>query len=170
MDMMIMEDWPIILDVEASGFGSGSYPIEIGLILPNEETHCMLVRPEPDWNHWDTEAANLHGISRELLEKNGRMVVDVADYLNELLHGQVVYSDGWGNDMAWIALLYDCAGKMQHFKIEHLRLLITDSQAELWESIRKEVVRDLAVERHRASIDARVLQTTYKRTRILQSG
>jgi hypothetical protein len=38
---------PAILDVEASGFGRGSYPVEVGYVLEDGVSQCMLVRPEP---------------------------------------------------------------------------------------------------------------------------
>ena len=55
---------PCIIDLEASGFGRGSYPIEVGLCLGDSSSHCFLVRPEEDWQHWDPEAEKVHGISR----------------------------------------------------------------------------------------------------------
>jgi hypothetical protein len=36
-----------VIDVEASGFGRGSYPIEVGFVLPDGEAVCTLVRPRP---------------------------------------------------------------------------------------------------------------------------
>ncbi len=49
-------EMPIVLDVEASGFGRDSYPVEIGYAMPNGSCFCSLVRPEPHWTHWDPEA------------------------------------------------------------------------------------------------------------------
>lgn len=40
---------PTILDIEASGFGRGSYPIEVGFVAGDGTLFCGLVRPEPDW-------------------------------------------------------------------------------------------------------------------------
>ena len=37
---------PIIIDIEASGFGRGSYPIEVGLVLPDGTPHCFLIAPD----------------------------------------------------------------------------------------------------------------------------
>lgn len=54
--------WPIMLDVEASGFGRGSYPIEIGLAFPDGTSVAYLLRPEPDWVHWDEGAEQVHGL------------------------------------------------------------------------------------------------------------
>ena len=46
---------PYIIDVEASGFGNGSYPIEVGVVLNNGEKFCTLIVPAANWTHWDEE-------------------------------------------------------------------------------------------------------------------
>ena len=55
---------PPILDIEASGFGPGSYPIEVGFVTSDGKAWCSLIRPESDWRHWDEKAAAMHGITR----------------------------------------------------------------------------------------------------------
>ena len=42
---------PFIIDVEASGFGSSSYPIEIGVALEYGSRHSALIKPADDWIH-----------------------------------------------------------------------------------------------------------------------
>lgn len=37
--------YPIIIDAEASGFGTDSYPIEVGVALGDASRHCYLVSP-----------------------------------------------------------------------------------------------------------------------------
>ena len=59
---------PPIIDLEASGFGRGSYPIEVGFALENREIYSFLIKPEADWTHWSEEAEEIHGISREQLD------------------------------------------------------------------------------------------------------
>jgi hypothetical protein len=48
---------PSILDVEASGFGAGSYPIEIGYISGDGSSYCTLIRPAPTWTHCGSDRA-----------------------------------------------------------------------------------------------------------------
>ena len=81
---------PIVLDIEASGFGAGSYPIEIGAVLRSGRSVSYLIRPEPEWSHWSLEGEATHGIRREQLEREGLPVRYVAKALNELLKGEVV--------------------------------------------------------------------------------
>lgn len=155
---------PAILDVEASGFGQGSYPLEIGVALADGTPHCFLVMPARGWTAWDQEAEQVHGISRETVESYGRPVEEVAWRLNGLLYGQTVYSDAWSYDLSWVGKLYDKVNMPQTFQIASLSDLISEAQQGVWDKTRRLVERELNLRRHRASGDARILQETYRRT------
>jgi hypothetical protein len=156
---------PAVLDVEASGFGRHSYPIEVGYALPDGRVFCTLIRPEPQWTHWDPQAEALHQIPRPALLNRGRPAAEVAILLNEQLQGRTVYSDGWNHDYTWLALLYDAAGLRQRFKLENLRALLREDEAERWHAAKQQVVGERGAQRHRASADARLLQLTLQRVR-----
>lgn len=156
---------PTIIDVEASGFGRGSYPIEVGVALPDRSSHCFLIARERGWTTWDPEAEAVHGISREVLEKHGRPAREVALDLNALLGGRIVYSDAWGFDVSWLGKLYDAVDLSQGFRLAALSELFDDVHYELWNSEKARVTEELDLQRHRASSDARVLQETLRRVR-----
>jgi len=162
---MILIDLPAILDVEASGFGRGSYPIEVGFIEPQGRTFCSLIQPEPDWNHWDDSAEALHGISRELLQRHGKSTAWVAAELNARLRGLTVYCDGWGHDYPWLARLYDCAQLSPSFQLQDLRSLLKEDELGRWHATTESVRAEQNLGRHRASSDARVLQLALQRLR-----
>ena len=164
------ESLPAVLDVEASGFGRGSYPIEVGVACPNGQTYCSLIQPEPEWTHWDCRSEQVHGISRAVLHAHGKSVREVATRLNALLEGQCVYSDAWGNDLSWLGTLFEAAGLRQSFRLESLRAVIGEEQADIWHPTRDAVVIELDLKRHRASSDALILQKTYARSRALVRG
>ena len=63
---------PTLLDIEASGFGRGSYPIEVGLARADGSVCAFLIQPQNEWTHWDPKAELLHGISRSRLERELR--------------------------------------------------------------------------------------------------
>lgn len=163
--MTLPNDIPAVIDIEASAFGAGSYPIEVGLVLPCGTPYCSLIKPAADWHRWDASAERAHGIARETLYMHGRSVGEVARALNERLRGRTVYSDAWGNDGSWLALLFDAAGVRQRFRIESLRALMSEDQASVWHPIKQRVAAELPLTRHRASADARILQMTFVRTR-----
>jgi len=156
---------PTVLDVEASGFGRNSYPIEIGFVLPNGHAFCTLIRPEAHWTHWDAQAEATHHIPRALILQRGVAVPEVARAINAQLAGQTVYSDGWVNDYSWIAALFDAADMSPAFKLENLRALLDDEQADQWHAIKAQVSSERGTQRHRASADARLLQLTLLRLR-----
>lgn len=154
---------PIIIDIEASGFGRGSYPIEIGLVLPDGTPHCFLVAPHRNWTYWEAEAEAVHGITRDVLTTHGRPIPEIAWRLNELLRGKTVYSDAWSFDLSWVGKLYEVAQEHQAFRIASLRDLLSQNQVLSWDRTKESVIQDLALKRHRASGDARILQETYRR-------
>lgn len=149
------------IDVEASGLGIGSYPIEVGFALAEGKAHCTLICPISSWTHWDPGAEELHGISRESLLLNGRSVMFVAMMLNEWLAGKTVYTDAWGNDSCWLSQLFEEAGITQRFKLDSVVSLLTVDQQEIWHQAKNKVIDSLNIQRHRASNDALVLQKTY---------
>ncbi len=155
---------PTIIDIEASGFGHGSYPIEIGLVHEDGSAYCTLIQPEEDWVHWDDRAEAIHGLSRDTLYEHGQPVAQVAAQLNDLLKGKTVYSDAWGNDSSWLGLLYYCSAQTCQFKIETIRKLLNEQQLACWHHVKADVMEDLSLKRHRASADARILQLTFQRS------
>lgn len=156
---------PSIIDVEASGFGPHSYPIEIGVALANGKRHAVLVRPAPWWTHWDPEAEKIHRVTRTLLKQRGRPVADVASALNRWLDGQTVYSDGWVVDKPWIDHLFYAAKSTRLFSVSPLEMILTETQMRHWHDTQTRVIRELNLDRHRASTDALIIQETYCRTR-----
>lgn len=154
---------PCVIDIEASGFGRHSYPIEVGYVLPDGRARCMLVRPAPGWLHWDDAAAQVHGISREALQAHGRPVQEVAARLNADLAGLTVYCDGWAHDYSWLAVLYEEAGLNPSFRLESVNRLLRDTQLGQLDEARRGALQDMGLTRHRASNDARALQTALSR-------
>lgn len=152
-----------IIDVEASGFGTASYPIEVGTVLPCGTTYCSLISPEPGWTHWEAGAQGVHGISRDALQRHGKPSATVARQLNDCLRGQTVYTDAWYHDYQWLARLFDAADLQPHFKLQDLRTLLSDEAMGRWQATREAVMHELQLNRHRASNDARVLQLTLAR-------
>ena len=151
---------PITIDVEASGFGQGSYPIEVGVALEDGRTSCFLIRPLSGWTHWDADAEAVHGITREVLMAHGHPPAEVAMRLNELLKYKTAYSDAWGHDQSWLALLFDVVGIPRRFRVESLRCLLEETHLELWSDEKAAALDALKNARHRASNDALVLQKT----------
>ena len=149
---------PCVIDIEASGFGRNSYPIEIGFVLPDGRTRCMLVRPAEDWTHWDETAAQVHGITRAVLAAHGKSAREVAQILNADLAGLTAYCDGWAHDYTWLAALFEEAGMSPSFKLESVNRLLGDTQLSQLDEQRRGAMAEMGLTRHRASNDAKALQ------------
>ncbi len=155
---------PIIIDIEASGFGKGSYPIEVGFVKASGETWCRLIKPEQNWLHWDEGAEKLHHITRTILRQHGKPAAAIAQELNDQLQNQTVYSDSWAHDYAWIYRLFEIAETSPHFKFEDLRSVLSPQQEAIWHATKDRVIEEINADRHRASTDAKVLQMTWMKT------
>ena len=151
------------IDIEASGFGSASYPIEVGCVFPDGTGYCSLIKPEPDWLHWDESAEKVHGIPREVLFLHGRTPHNVATELNAKLSGKRAVTDAWYHDFNWIHRLFNATELVPRFELMDLLSLLDDENAACWDSVKADVHAELNLQRHRASHDARILQLTYQR-------
>lgn len=164
-----MTQTPAIIDIEASGFGRGSYPIEVGIAFASGDVKSFLIKPADTWTHWSEEAEQIHGISRQRLFEEGQSPRAIALQLNELLKGMVLYSDAWGFDSSWVARLFDEAGLVQRFKVESINKLFNEAQMEHWNYIKEQVWLEHGNNyRHRAAQDVSVLQETFNRIAQLQ--
>ncbi len=156
---------PYIIDVEASGFGPHSYPIEVGVVMGPGAKFCSLIAPEPGWTHWDDAAEKVHKLPRDILLTYGKPALQVAHSLNELLGNGTVYSDCWGVDQPWLTQLFSDARVCQTFFVSPLELILSEEQMAVWHEVKAQVINDLALTRHRASFDALIIQETWVRTR-----
>ena len=156
-----MEHLPNIIDIEASGFGKKSYPIEVGYALANGDMFCSLIVPESDWDRWDESAEAVHGITQQVLLNAGSTVIEIAQTLNRNLSGETLYSDAWANDLSWLGLLFDAADLPMQFRLNSIRSLLTEEQAAHWHETKESVIKSTNLKRHRASSDAVILQKTY---------
>ncbi len=158
---------PTIIDIEASGFGCRSYPIEIGAIKANGDRYCALIKPQDDWQHWCAEAETVHGISRAVLCKRGKPARQVCEELNLFLGAITAYSDAWTHDSAWLNRLFFAAGIRAGFHLSPIEMIASEAQLLLWDATKKQLTKEQEARRHRASLDAYLIQQTYLRTRSL---
>jgi len=155
---------PIIIDVEASGFGGSSYPIEVGIALDDDTKYCSLILPAPEWAHWDSDAEKVHRIARDILETYGKPLEEVAAHLNRLLEGKTLYTDGWVVDKPWLTTLFAEAGMEMKFQVSPLEMILNERQMERWHETKDRILAEVQKHRHRASFDAWIVQETFRRT------
>jgi DNA polymerase III alpha subunit (gram-positive type) len=117
----------IFLDIEASGLGSGTFPIEIAYASSTGDKNEFLIKPTNDWlNHgsWCSNAEHdIHKISRDMLIENGMNVLDVANALNKSLCGKLVLCNDLEYDGVWLTQLFKAANIGVQFTLTDLRYL-----------------------------------------------
>ncbi len=152
---------PAFIDFEASSLDLiSSYPIEVGVCLPDRSLHSWLIQPHVLWQDWSDSAQQIHGIDRDTLLREGLSVRQVTQHLNEILSGQV-FCDAWTFDSFWLHRLYRAAGVRPSFQLESVSHLLSPAQVQLWSDTRQQVIDNLGLPVHRAANDARILQTTW---------
>ena len=157
------EQTPIFIDFEASSLDLlSSYPIEVGICLPNGETRSWLIKPHVLWKDWSEKAARIHGISKITLEEEGKEISEVIKELNAIVSG-TVYCDAWAFDSFWMHRLFK-AGKCEpNFQLDSITSILDNEQIDQWQDIRAGVIDELKLVRHRAANDALILHKTWKK-------
>ena len=124
---------------------------------------CRLIKPAEDWTHWDAEAEALHGITRHKLNQYGSDLRSVCEALNEFVGNRTVYSDGWVVDSPWLSKLYAQANRQMQFRVSPLESLLKEPQLLRWDMVKADVSEEFGGSRHRASVDAMIVQQTFEK-------
>lgn len=168
-----MIDWyPCFIDVEASGFGPGSWPLSIAWCNNQGEIRTALLQPQPAWTHWDPAAEGVHGISRERLQREGLPLPEVAARIGSDLRGALAFSDAPDFDAAWLGTFYEALGKPMPFRLDHADDLLVGAMLRpnelLWQAQARleRVKQDLQATttgRHDAGYDVGFLVALWRR-------
>lgn len=156
---------PCIIDIEASGFGAQSYPIEIGVVKADGSRYCSLIKPQEDWIHWSEEAEAIHGIARPLLHEKGKPAKTVCSELNRFVGDLSCYSDAWVHDSPWLNRLFWAARLNPSFHLSPIEIITTEDQLIIWDETKLDLCNRLKIRRHRASADAFLIQQTWLMTK-----
>ena len=156
---------PTIVDIEASGFGNLSYPIEIGIAKNTGERYCALIRPEDHWTYWSAQAEQTHHISRETLNVKGKSAAQVCHEINEFLGSSQVFTDALAHDEGWLKKLFNTMGIQPTFTLRAIEHIMLETQFEYWDEVKSQLEKKLRMARHRASSDALLIQQTYVQSR-----
>lgn len=153
---------PIFIDFEASSLDLlSSYPIEVGICFPDGETKSWLIKPHVLWKDWSEKAARIHGITKAMLQEEGKEISEVITELNDILTG-TVYCDAWAFDSFWMHRLFKAGKCSPNFELDSITSILESEQIDQWQDIRAKVIDDLGLVRHRAANDALILHKTWK--------
>ncbi|MGB0466574.1 MAG: hypothetical protein ACPGF7_03455 [Pontibacterium sp.] len=142
----------VYIDIEASGLGAESYPIEIAWrCVASGDSDDFYINPESEaagWDYWDEFAEELHGIERETLLKDGVGIFQACMRLNTALKGKTIVSDAFEFDAFWMRRLFQQADITPLFSMAGLEYLLTSEQLIQYRFIARSQYR-----RHRAMQD-----------------
>lgn len=150
------------IDLEASGLGPASWPIEVGWCFPDGSPDALLIKPAEDWadEAWDRKAEALHGLSQETLHKNGHRIELVCERLNASLSEIDVFSDAPDWDGFWLYRLFSAAGAKQGFELKDFGDLLSSFEPEKVSAAIVAATKT-APHRHRAREDVLHMKAVY---------
>ena len=151
------------IDLEASGLGPKSWPIEVGWGFHGWPARSLLIKPHAAWSleAWEKTAEELHRISPDRLIRDGTPVLEIALVLNAAFANANVYSDSPSFDGFWLYRLYEAAGVRSNFRLHNIAELIS----ELTDLAPEEMTRRASIQEphtHRAEQDVRHMQVLYQ--------
>ncbi len=167
----------VFLDFEASSLGKQSYPVEVAWVFEDGRSRSFLIKPAPDWTDWSSEAEAIHGISRELLEKEGVAVSTIADEMVKTLSGHRLCASAPAWDGKWLSALLRAAGRPRHslrlgksdeafFALAQIALRGAMSEEEMLLLVNEVIEQtEPAIPAHRALPDALLELARWKRVR-----
>ncbi|MGH1461567.1 MAG: 3'-5' exonuclease [Neptuniibacter sp.] len=121
----------ICIDLEASGLGAESYPIEVA--WKNDvtgEQDSFLIDPDTaeGWHYWDDYAEAMHGIERKYLNKKGLDIISACKRMNEKLKDKTLISDAVEFDLFWVTRLFEATGIKPSFRMAGLDRILSKEQ------------------------------------------
>ncbi|MBF0261208.1 MAG: hypothetical protein HQL97_05115 [Magnetococcales bacterium] len=104
----------LIIDLEASGLHSNSYPTEIAWMDPikDEKVTSYLIQPSQCWleTFWDPKAEAITGITRSMIIHDGCPIQDIAQFTIEAMrNAPLILTDAPGRDAQWMRVLLEAA-------------------------------------------------------------
>ncbi|MCF8035495.1 MAG: hypothetical protein K9K62_01355 [Desulfobacteraceae bacterium] len=117
----------IIIDFEASSLRKNSHPIEVAWGEQPDAIRSFLLNPDymAGWTDWNPKSYEYHGISREMLRREGIDPRLAAEKMVQELAGQKVYSDEPRYDTRWKnRLLADSGYDPSQIRIRDLNLYL----------------------------------------------
>lgn len=137
----------VFLDFEASSLAKLSYPIEVAWVFEDGRSEAYLIRPASQWTDWDVEAEAIHGISREMLERDGTPHDVVARRMVDQLSGHSLFASSPSWDGKWLSALLRAAKLPRH------ALRLRDTEDARVEAARRHLAPVVPSERLHIEID-----------------
>ncbi|MBD0276332.1 MAG: transcriptional regulator, partial [Acetobacteraceae bacterium] len=113
--------------------GSGSRPIEIAWVDEDGRGESHLIKPAPNWRDWSVASQRVHGISQEMLEREGVAHARVARRAAAVLAGAAVFADQPSFDGYWLRMLLEAAGIRDEIPVLDVTLAYGQACSAIWD-------------------------------------
>ena len=161
---------PTFIDIEASGLGNTSFPIEVAWNDSEGAITNRLVKPVADWTSWDPEAERIHGITRDELDAGGISPAEMCALIRESLSGASAYSDAPELERFWLNRLFqagegvDCPILILGVsKVPQIRTICYERG--LYDRLKKQAVDEVGIV-HRADADVSILMNVFEQAKV----
>lgn len=170
----------VFLDFEASSLSDRSHPIEVAWVFQDGRSESHLIAPALAWNDWDDIAETVHGISRAMLQAEGKPHEEVANRMVEALTGHDLFASAPSWDGKWLSVLLRGAGLPRHtLRLRDTDEALRETATEILRPVLPSALLDIEVHNivtrasaakngppaHRALADAIGEQETWRRAR-----
>ena len=151
------------IDLEASGLGARSWPIEVGWCFLHGKPRSLLIKPVAEWSMdaWDENAEALHGIARSDLDMQGDTPNTTCAALNAALTGLTVYSDAPDWDGFWLYRLFESGGVKMTFSLSDFNEVLRDVGLKALDRLVARASK-IAPHRHRTNDDVLHMKALYE--------
>jgi hypothetical protein len=167
----LLDDEFIFLDIEASGVGSSSFPIEVAYASSTGDKNSYLIKSTDDWKNnglWCSNAEfSIHEISQDMLAQYGIDPVDVAHVLNNALCGRLVLCNDLDYDGVWLTQLFKAANVGVMFLLTDIRYLYEYWGESKTHNFKKSYAAISPSTTHRALPDAQRFVDTFNMTKTI---
>ena len=128
-------EYPRFLVLESSSYEEDAYPIAASWSIATGELKAILIRPEDEWQQWDSSNEDSHGLSREQIEMQGESVLDVIREMSDDFDKKPVFVKEPYLYKKWLATMYQAYGSELPFDLVNVEDIFKMPHEELEEEI-----------------------------------
>ncbi len=145
-------EYPRFLVLESSSYEEDAYPIAASWSIATGELKAILIRPEDEWQQWDSTNEDSHGITRQQIEMQGESVLDVLREMSDDFDKQPVFVTEPYLYEKWLDTMYRAYGAEVSFDLvsveDIFKMPLEDIEEEL-SNISNNLLLDLKVSEDR---------------------
>jgi hypothetical protein len=145
-------EYPRFLVLESSSYEEDAYPIAASWSIASGELKAILIRPEDEWQQWDSTNEDSHGVTRQQIEMQGESVLDVLREMSDDFDKQPVFVMEPFLYEKWLGTMYGAYGAEVPFdlvKVEDIFKMPKDELEEELVNISNNLLLDIKVSEER---------------------